>query len=225
MYVKVFTQIFFTHHENEIAQSCSNNNTKSFANYWVHNGFVTINREKMSKSLGNVITISDAVNKYSGQVVRLALLSAHYSQPLDWNDELLNSQLSILDKWYNLYSEKKDDTIDIDQILLDDLNTPGYIAKIHELYNDAIKGDEQKKSKFNKACKLIGLFNISKKEWESSKKSKISVSENYISKKIEERTKAKNSGNFVLADKIREELLSKGIIIEDQKGKTIWKIK
>ncbi len=217
--------LIFPHHENEIAQSCSNNNTKSFANYWVHNGFVTINREKMSKSLGNVITISNAVNKYSGQVVRLALLSAHYSQPLDWNDELLNSQLSILDKWYNLYSEKKEDTFDIDKILLDDLNTPGYIAKIHELYNDATKGDEQKKSKFNKACKLIGLFNISKKEWESSKKSKISVSENYISKKIEERSKAKNSGNFVLADKIREELLSKGIMIEDQKGKTIWKIK
>ncbi len=217
--------LIFPHHENEIAQSCSNNNTKSFANYWVHNGFVTINREKMSKSLGNVITISDAVNKYSGQVVRLALLSAHYSQPLDWNDELLNSQQSILDKWYNLYSEKKEDTFDIDKILLDDLNTPGYIAKIHELYNDAIKGDEQKKSKFNKACKLIGLFNISKKEWESSKKSKISVSENYISKKIEERSKAKNNGNFALADKIREELLSKGIMIEDQKGKTIWKIK
>ena len=217
--------LIFPHHENEIAQSCCNNNTKNFANYWVHNGFVTINNEKMSKSIGNIITISEAVNKYSGQVVRLALLSAHYSQPLDWNDELLNSQQSILDKWYSLYSEKKEDTFDIDKILLDDLNTPGYIAKIHELYNDAIKGDEQKKSKFNKACKLIGLFNISKKEWESSKKSKISVSENYISKKIEERSKAKNSGNFVLADKIREELLSKGIMIEDQKGKTIWKIK
>ena len=88
-----------------------------------------------------------------------------------------------------------------------------------------LKATKKKKTKFNQACKLIGLFNISKKEWESSKKSKISVSENYISKKIEERSKAKNSGNFVLADKIREELLSKGIMIEDQKGKTIWKIK
>ena len=74
--------LIFPHHENEIAQSCSNNNTKKFANYWVHNGFVTINKEKMSKSLGNIISISDAVKKYSGQVVRLALLSAHYSQPL-----------------------------------------------------------------------------------------------------------------------------------------------
>jgi len=217
--------LIFPHHENEIAQSCSNNNTKNFANYWIHNGFVTINKEKMSKSIGNIITITDAVNKYSGQVVRLALLSAHYSQPLDWNDKLLNSQESILDKWYSLYSEKKGNTFEVDEILLDDLNTPGYIAKIHELYNDANKGDEEKKLKFNQACKLIGLFNISKKEWESLKKSKISVPESYITKKIEERTKAKNNGNFALADKIRDELLSKGIMIEDQKGKTIWKVK
>jgi len=217
--------LIFPHHENEIAQSCCNNNTKNFANYWVHNGFVTINKEKMSKSLGNIITISEAVNKYSGQVVRLALLSAHYSQPLDWNDELLNNQQSTLNKWYNLYSEKKENTFNVDEILLDDLNTPGYIATIHQLYSDAIKGDEEKKTKFNQACKLIGLFNVSKEEWESSKKSKISVSESYISKKIEERAKAKKSGNFDLADKIRKELLSKGIMIEDQKGKTIWKIK
>ena len=217
--------LIFPHHENEIAQSCSNNNTKNFANYWIHNGFVTINKEKMSKSIGNIITITDAVNKYSGQVVRLALLSAHYSQPLDWNDKLLNSQESILDKWYSLYSEKKGNTFEVDETLLDDLNTPGYIAKIHELYNDANKGDEEKKLKFNQACKLIGLFNVSKKEWESLKKRKISVPDSYITKKIEERTKSKNNGNFALADKIRDELLSKGIMIEDQKGKTIWKVK
>ena len=217
--------LIFPHHENEIAQSCSNNDTKSFANYWVHNGFVTINREKMSKSLGNVITISDAVNKYSGQVVRLALLSAHYSQPLDWNEQLLSSQENTLDKWYNIYSEKVKNTSEVDEALLDDINTPGYIAKLHELYNAASKGDEEKKSKFNKACKLIGLFDLSKVEWESIKKSKISLSESYIKNKIEERKIAKNNGNFALADKIREELSSKGVIIEDQKGKTIWKVK
>jgi len=217
--------LIFPHHENEIAQSCSNNNTKNFANYWVHNGFVTINKEKMSKSLGNIITISDAVQKYSGQVVRLALLSAHYSQPLDWNDELLLNQKGVLDKWYNLYSEEKGEITEVDEILLDDLNTPGYIAKIHELYNEASKGNDKKKLKFNQACRLLGLFNISKNDWENSKKRKISVSESYIIKKIEERAKAKNNGNFSLADEIREELLSKGILIEDQKGKTIWKIK
>ena len=217
--------LIFPHHENEIAQSRCNNNTSSFANYWIHNGFVTINKEKMSKSLGNIITISDAVKKYSGQVVRLALLSAHYSQPLDWNDDLLNNQKSILNKWYNLYSDKQDHNSIIDDILLDDLNTPGFIAKIHELYNAAIKGDEKKKIEFNQACRLLGLFSENKKDWESFKKSKIKVSESYILKKIEERTVAKNKGNFSLADKIRDELLSEGILIEDQKGKTIWKFK
>ena len=113
----------------------------------------------------------------------------------------------------------------IDEILLDDLNTPGFIAKIHELYNDASKGDKEKKIKFNNACKLIGLFGVSKKIWENNKKSKINVTETYIMSKIEERSKAKNNGNFSLADKIRDELLSKGILIEDQKGKTIWKYK
>ena len=217
--------LIFPHHENEIAQSRCNNNTSSFANYWIHNGFLTINKEKMSKSLGNIITISDAVKKYSGQVVRLALLSAHYSQPLDWNDDLLNNQKSILNKWYNLYSDKQDYNSIIDDILLDDLNTPGFIAKIHELYNAAIKGDEKKKIEFNQACRFLGLFSETKKDWESFKKSKIKVSESYILKKIEERTVAKNKGNFSLADKIRDELLSEGILIEDQKGKTIWKFK
>ncbi len=217
--------LIFPHHENEIAQSCCNNDTKFFANYWVHNGFVTINREKMSKSLGNIISITDAVEKYSGEVVRLALLSAHYSQPLDWNDELLNNQESVINKWYSLYSDKEVNVTEVDEILLDDLNTPGFIAKIHELYNEAIKGDEKKRVKFNLACRLIGLFSMSRKEWESFKKSKLGISESYITKKIEERTKAKKDGNFSLADKIRKELLLKGIKIEDQKDKTVWKLK
>ncbi len=217
--------LIFPHHENEIAQSCCNNNTKNFANYWVHNGFLTINKEKMSKSMGNIITISDAVKKYSGQVVRLALLSAHYSQPLDWNEKLLTNQEKVLNKWYKLYSEQKETNLEVDEILLDDLNTPGFIAKIHELFNSASKGNEENKIKFNQACKLIGLFDLNLKDWESFKKSKINISENYINKKIEERKKAKKKGKYSLADKIRKELLSKGILIEDKKEKTIWKLK
>ena len=217
--------LIFPHHENEIAQSCCNNDTNNFANYWVHNGFVTINKEKMSKSLGNIISITDAVKKYSGEVVRLALLSAHYSQPLDWNDELLKNQESVIDKWYNFYLDKEFNISEVDEILLDDLNTPGFISKIHELYNEASKGNEKKKIQFNQACKLIGLFSMNKKEWESLKKGKINISESYITKKIEERSKAKKDGNFTLADKIRLELSSKGILIEDQKDKTIWKVK
>ena len=218
--------LIFPHHENEIAQSCVNNKTEKFANYWVHNGFVTFNKEKMSKSLGNIITISDAVKKYSGQVVRLALLSAHYSQPLDWNDELLSNQKNTIDKWYNLYEEQKNfDSFNAVDILLDDLNTPGFIAKIHELYNQANTGDPDKKSLFNSACRFIGLFNISKIEWQNLKKKQIKISEDYIESKIEERIKAKNNGNYDIADKIREELLNAGILIEDEKGKTKWRYK
>ena len=218
--------LIFPHHENEIAQSCCNNSTKKFANYWIHNGFVTMNKEKMSKSLENIITISDAVKKYSGQAVRLALLSAHYSQPLDWNDELLNNQKTIIDKWYNLYDESENENIsEISESLLDDLNTPGFIAKIHELYNKAYNGNKKSKNLFNDACRIIGLFNLSKKEWNNLKKSNSTIREDFILNKIEERTKAKNDGDFTLADKIRDELSNKGIVIEDQKGKTNWKYK
>ena len=218
--------LIFPHHENEIAQSCSNNSSEKFSNYWVHNGFVTINKEKMSKSLGNVISISEAVHKYSGQVVRLALLSAHYSQPLDWNDKLLEDQKSTIEKWYQLY-EDTDVEIpsDVIYMLLDDLNTPGFIAKIHELYNAANKGDDKSKKLFNSACKLIGLFDLNKNEWESLKKTNTDISEDLILKKIAARTTAKQKGDFKLADQIRDELLSKGVIILDQKDKTIWKYK
>ncbi|MDB9743132.1 cysteine--tRNA ligase [Pelagibacteraceae bacterium] len=218
--------LIFPHHENEIAQSCCNNSSKHFANYWVHNGFVTINKEKMSKSLGNIITISNAVKKYSGQAVRLALLSAHYSQPLDWNDELLENQKAIIEKWYKLYEKTLNENIlDISDSLLDDLNTPGFIAKIHELYNSAVKGDKKSKAQFNNACRLLGLFNINKNEWENFKKLNVKISEEFILKMISERNQAKKSNNFDLADKIREELLDKGVTIEDLKAKTIWKFK
>jgi len=163
--------LIFPHHENEIAQSCCNNSTESFANYWIHNGFVTMNKEKMSKSLGNIVTISDAVKKYSGQVVRLALLSAHYSQPLDWNNKLLSHQKKTIDKWYNLYEKTEIENISLySDALLDDLNTPGFIAKIHELYKEASKGNSKVKTVFNNACRMLGLFDIDKKEWESYKK-------------------------------------------------------
>ena len=218
--------LIFPHHENEIAQSCCNNSTDEFANYWIHNGFVTINKEKMSKSLGNIVTISNAVKKYSGQVVRLALLSAHYSQPLDWNNKLLESQRATIDKWYNLYDKSDEEMhLDVAESLLDDLNTPGFIAKIHELYNSASKGDDKSKKLFNSACKLLGLFDIDKKHWDEFKRSNTDVTETFILQKINERLAAKKRGDFKSADEIRNELLGKGVIIEDQKEKTIWKYK
>jgi cysteinyl-tRNA synthetase len=218
--------LIFPHHENEIAQSCSNNSSKRFSNYWVHNGFVTINKEKMSKSLGNIVSITDAIDKYSGQVVRLALLSAHYSQPLDWNDKLLENQKSTIDKWYQLYDETNEEiSLEIMGTLLDDLNTPGFIAKIHELYTSANKGNEKSKRLFNSACKLIGLFDLTKNAWEDLKKANKDISEDFIKNKIKERLAAKQKKNFKLADQIRDELMNKGVTIEDQKGETTWKFK
>ncbi len=219
--------LVFPHHENEIAQSCSNNSSKKMANYWVHNGFLTFEKEKMSKSLGNIVSISKAVKAYNGQVVRLALLSSHYKQPLDWNKSILSQSKTTLNKWYNLYSEKfnNNENSDCFDHLLDDLNTPNYIKSLHELYNEAINGTDEKKDAFNTACRLIGLFNDNKKVWEKSKKDSAKISEELIKSKINERLLARKKGDFKLADKIRNELLNEGVLIEDTKDKTEWKYK
>ena len=219
--------LVFPHHENEIAQSCSNNSNNKMANYWVHNGFLTMNKEKMSKSLGNIVSITDALKHYNGQVLRLALLSSHYKQPLDWNEKLLDQQKNTLDKWYSLYEENYNQkTIPYCfESLLDDLNTPEYISKLHELYNEAFKGDKDKKETFNYACRLIGIFNENKKSWENYKKKSVKISEKNIINKINERLEARKKGDFKLADKIRIELLNEGVLIEDKKDKTNWKYK
>ena len=116
-------------------------------------------------------------------------------------------------------------SLDVAEILLDDLNTPGFIAKIHELYNSAVNGDDKSKKTFNSACKLLGFFNLDKNEWDDFKKSNTNVSETFILKIINERLVAKKKGDFKLADEIRNNLLDKGVIIEDQKDKTTWKFK
>ncbi len=215
--------LIFPHHENEIAQSCVNGNNNKFANYWVHNGFVTTNKEKMSKSLKNIMTIEDATKKYSGQVVRLSLLSAQYKQPLDWNNGLLSEQAKILDKWYLMYSsEVSEKTPDCFKDLLDDMNTPLYISKLHNLFRQSQNGDNYKKKEFNKACRLIGLFNESIEERAKFKKSRVKISKENILSKIKDREQAKKVGNYKLADQIRDELSKEGIDIKDEKGKTTW---
>ena len=219
--------LVFPHHENEIAQTCSNNSNDKMANYWVHNGFLTMNKEKMSKSLGNIVSITDALKHYNGQVLRLALLSSHYKQPLDWNEKLLDQQKNTLDKWYSLYEENysQKKIPHCFESLLDDLNTPEYISKLHELYNESVKGDRDKQEAFNYACRLIGIFNENKKSWENYKKKSVKISEKNIISKINERLEARKKGDFKLADKIRIELLNEGVLIEDKKDKTNWKYK
>jgi len=218
--------LIFPHHENEIAQSRCANETKFFANFWIHNAFITMSNEKMAKSQGNILKIKDFRNKVSGQVLRLALISAHYKQPLDWSDKLLEDCQNTIDKWYNVYfsSNKKLD-YEIIQPLYDDINTPGYIANLHKLYDKAIKGNDKDKQIFNSACNFIGLLQETKEEWLNYKKGKVDISETEIANKIELRNKARADKNYKEADDIRDYLLDKGVLIEDKDGKTIWKFK
>ncbi len=218
--------LIFPHHENEIAQSRCANETNTFANYWIHNAFITISNEKMAKSQGNILKIKDFRNKMSGQVVRLALMSAHYKQPLDWNVKLLNDCQNTLDKWYRVYSDNLKTTKVSDEILkplYEDLNTPGYIANLHQLYEKASKGHNL--DLFISACKFVGLFNESKEIWEKYKKDNLTINETEIENKIELRNNARKNKDYKEADRIRAELLDKGVLIEDKDGKTLWKFK
>ena len=220
--------LIFPHHENEIAQSRCANKNDVFANYWIHNGFITMSNEKMAKSQGNILKISDFKNKVSGQVLRLALISSHYKQSLDWNDNLIDECQNTINKWYEAYIELNNKVLIPDEYLeplYDDLNTPGYIANLHKLFDKAQKGEIKDKEIFTSACNFIGLLNENKNKWIEFKKSKMKISENEINDKISQRNKARENKNYELADKIRIELLNKGILIEDKDGKTNWKIK
>ncbi len=218
--------LIFPHHENEIAQSRCANDSTIFAKYWVHNAFITMSNEKMAKSQGNILKIKDFKSKMSGQVIRLALMSAHYKQPLDWNEKLLNDCQNTLDKWYSVYSsEVKNIKINenILKPLCEDLNTPGYIANLHKLFDQAKKGKDIEL--FISACKFIGLFNENIDQWNKYKKDKVSISEKEIKNMIELRKKARTNKDYKEADKIRDMLLDKGVLIEDKDGKTVWKFK
>jgi len=219
--------LVFPHHENEIAQSCCANKTDNFANYWLHNGFVTFDKEKMSKSIGNIVTINNLRDNINGQVIRLALLSSHYKQPLDWNEKLIKESQNTLNKWYGQF-EKIDPTEIQDDVLkplLEDLNTPEYIAKLHLLYEESSKGNKSSKVKFLNACRMLGLLDEDKKSWENFKKSKVKIDENFINQKIKDRNNARKKGDYKLADVIRKELEKNGVLIEDRQDKTTWKFK
>ena len=217
--------LIFPHHENEIAQSVCANKTKVLANFWMHNGYVTVNKEKMSKSENNFITINQLKDKYDGQVIRLAMLSTHYRQPFDWNDKILDTSYKTLSKWYKFYSKKE---VALSPALLDalkdDLNTPQYISEIHRLYQEALGGNEESAAQLSSACKLLGLFNKDLDVWNNSKGVK-SLSKEEIEILISERNVARDKKDFKKSDEIRDILNDKGVLIEDDQNKTTWKYK
>jgi len=229
----------FPHHENEIAQSCCSsadiNNPKSYVNYWMHNGFVTVNGEKMSKSLGNISLVKDLTDSNHGEVVRLALLSSHYRQALDWNEKVIHQSRRLLDKLYNLLNEikevepSKDLSLSDSFIspLLDDLNTPGLIANLNKMIKDFHSISENElplfKSNLIRATNLIGVCQSNYLDWLSIKNK--NLDEDKINILIAERLEAKKIKDFERADQIRQELLDMNIEIKDGSQGTEWSIK
>ncbi len=213
----------FPHHENEIAQSCCANdhpdNPAAFAKYWVHNGFVTVEGEKMSKSLGNFQVAHDLLQKHKGETLRLTLLSAHYRQPLDWREETIHQSKMLLDKLY-----KKLDGFDgaagnvpqsIMDALYDDLNTPRVIAELHAL----AKGNDLPALKA--VGNLLGILQMAPEEWFAEDAAGIDVTA--IESLIQRRKDAKAAKDFAAADAIRKQLTDMGIVIEDSANGTTWK--
>ena len=155
-------------------------------------------------------------------------MSAHYKQPLDWNEKLLEECKNTIEKWYEVYLPTSNKIILDENILsplYDDLNTPGYIANLHQLYNKAQKGSDNDKGLFVYACNFVGILDKTKEEWIEFKKKKSSIDEEDILEMISLRNKARKDNNYKKADIIRDKLLDKGVLIEDKDGKTTWKLK
>ena len=228
--------LVFPHHENEIAQTCcmsKNKDPKDFAPYWLHNGFVNIEGEKMSKSIGNIRLVHELNKKYKGEVLRLTLLSAHYKQPLNWNEEIIEQNSKMLDRLYRVVMDLSDIKFEqglpsknIMDSFLDDLNTPKVIANINEEVNklSSASKDEKVKIKSNllSTGKILGILENDPKEWLGYSQQNIENSKE-IERLINERNEARRNKNFNLADTIRDTLKEKGIEIEDKDKGTVWR--
>ncbi len=226
--------LIFPHHENEIAQSCCSSanidEPTSYAKYWMHNGFVTIEGEKMSKSLGNIILVRELTDSYHGEVIRLALLSSHYRQGLDWNDKVIHQANKLINKLYEIKDDLSEvavsnsTTTDLDVIssLMDDLNTPGLIAELNKIVKEYNSSEEEREITKEKLILIGSVLGILQDE------SFNNISDE-LRKEVEElillRDKAKGNKDYDAADKIREELLNLGIEIKDTSNGTDWKLK
>lgn len=220
----------FPHHENEIAQSCCAHGHEmelsAFANYWVHNGFVTVEGEKMSKSLGNFLLVHDLLGQYPGEALRLTLLSAHYRQPLDWRTETIQQNKKLLDRLYKKLEGYKGEVCDVPQIVLDalydDLNTPQVLAALNAL------AKEDDLAGLKAAGDLLGILQEDPRDWRHGAGGPASVSPDTLADEeiealIARRTQAKKDKDFATADKIRADLAAQGIIVEDTPNGPEWR--
>ena len=203
--------LIFPHHENEIAQSRCVHAGLPLARFWVHNGFVDMGAEKMSKSLGNIVTPNELLEQgHKGETLRLALLSAHYRQPLSWTEEVIGQSRVTLDRLYRAAGDAEAGEIDagVVEALSDDLNTPLALSRLSQLDGAALKA----------SASLLGLLEASTEEWFQGEGDAVD-----IEAPIAERVEAKKARDFATADRIREELKAEGILLEDGPGGTTWR--
>ncbi|MEP5567015.1 MAG: cysteine--tRNA ligase [Halioglobus sp.] len=227
--------LIFPHHENEIAQSkCAHGG--DYVNYWMHNAYLDIDGEKMSKSLGNFHTVRDLLQSYRGEVLRFALLSAHYRSPLNFSVELLEQAQSNLDGFYGTLREVADIELDVDvpladepfyRALNDDLNTPLAIAELHALAKQLNKASAEDKpllkARIIAAGNLLGILGQDPEEWLQGDAADDAISAEEIDALIQERVNAKANRDFARADEIRDSLLAQGVVLEDSRDGTQWK--
>jgi len=218
--------LVFPHHENEIAQSRCAFHTPVMANYWVHNGFLQVEGEKMAKSLGNFVTIRELLKDWPGEVIRLTMLLTHYRQPLNWTTNALRESQRTLDHWYELTADAAPGILCADALgaLADDLNTPKAIASLHELRTEAAKGNTGASGSLKASAQLIGLLQQTAALWASFRPASIAIDENKVTTLIAARNAARQAKNFRESDRIRDELAKMGVVVKDTKDGTTWEI-
>lgn len=218
--------LIFPHHENELAQSRCAHGASAMANYWMHNEFVQVEDTKMSKSLGNFVTIRDLLADWPGEVLRLNMLKAHYRSPMDWTVKGLEETTKTLDDWYGVAAdiEGEQPSDAVVEALLDDLNTPQMIAALHGLRSSAASGNERDRNQFAASLRFFGFLSESSAEWKGRKQRASGVDAKQVDGLIAERTAARARKDFRESDRIRDQLAAMGVVIQDSKDGTTWEI-
>src|SRR5690242_13031018 len=218
--------LVFPHHENEIAQSRCAFHTPVMANYWMHNGFLQVEGEKMSKSLGNFVIIRELLQDWPGEVIRLTMLMTHYRQPLNWTTNALRESQRTLDHWYELTADAAPGLFCADVIaaLADDLNTPKALAALHELRAEAAKGSAGARGSLKASAQSIGLMQQTDAQWHSFRPASVAIDEKKVTALIAARNAARQVKDFGESDRIRDELAKMGIVVKDSKDGTTWEI-
>ena len=218
--------LIFPHHENELAQSRCVHGTRAMANYWLHNEFVQLEDTKMSKSLGNFVTIRDLLADWPGEVLRLNMLKAHYRSPMEWTLKGLEESTRTLDDWYAVAADVEggQPSDAVFEALSDDLNTPQMIAALHGLRNVAASGTGGDRSQFVASLRFLGFLSESAAGWSARKQQAVGVDAKQVDELISSRTAARARKDFKESDRIRDQLAAMGVVIKDSKEGTTWEI-